>query len=473
MGCIALLFIYIILLVKGDFMGGSMKKDNMFFKAMLGIALPIALQNLITSSLNMVDTLMISSLGDASIAAVGLANQVFFFYMLIVFGINSGSSIFISQFWGKEDIKSIRKILGLAISLGSIVGIIFTIAAFFMPEFLMSIFTKDTEVIALGADYLKIVSLSYIITAIGFSYSVAARSIGQARMPMVVSAISFVTNTFFNYLLIFGKYGFPRLGVKGAAYGTLIARIVELGFILYAIYSDSGVLSASIEELTGWGKDFFMKYIKTTYPVILNEAAWALGNIMYSIAYARIGREAIAAVQIAITVQNIFMVISRGLANAATVMVGNKIGAKEEDLAVEYSKKFLIIATGIGIVLGAILFFTSGTVLKLFRKLTPEVYDIANKTLKVIGIVFFLKMFNGTMIVGVLRGGGDTKFSLLLELGAVWLVGVPMAFLGALVFKFPVHIVVALVSMDEVVKTIIGLPRLISKKWVKNVTDSM
>ena len=454
-------------------MDKTMWNDKVFFKAMISIALPIALQNLITSSLNMVDTLMISSLGDASIAAVGLANQVFFFYMLIVFGINSGSSIFISQFWGKEDIKNIRKILGLAICLGSIVGIIFTVAAFFMPEFLMKIFTKDAEVVVLGADYLKIVSLSYIITAIGFSYSVAARSIGQARMPMVVSAISFVTNTFFNYLLIFGKFGLPRLGVKGAAYGTLIARIVELGFILYAIYSERGVLSASIKELTSWEKNFFIKYIKTTYPVVLNEAIWALGNIMYSIAYARIGKEAIAAVQIATTVQNIFMVISRGLANSATVMVGNKIGAKEEELVVEYSKRFLIIATMTGVVLGIGLFFSSGIVLKLFRKLTPEVYEIAKRTLKVIGIVFFLKMFNGTMIVGVLRGGGDTKFSLFLELGAVWLVGVPMAFLGALFFKLPVHVVVALVSLEEVVKAAIGVPRLISKKWVRNVIESM
>lgn len=194
---------------------------------------------------------------------------------------------------------------------------------------------------------------------------------------------------------------------------------------------------------------------------------------MYSIAYARIGKEAIAAVQIATTVQNILMVISRGLANAATVMVGNKIGSNEEKLAVEYSKRFLIIATMTGVILGMGLFFSSGIVLKLFRKLTPEVYEIAKDTLKVIGIVFFIKMFNGTMIVGVLRGGGDTKFSLFLELGSVWLVGVPMAFLGALVFKLPVHIIVALVSLEEVIKAAIGIPRLISKKWVKNITESM
>lgn len=448
-------------------------KDRKFLKAMLAIAIPIALQNLITSSLNMIDTLMISSLGDASIAGVGLANQVFFLYMLMVFGINSGSSIFISQFWGKKDTESIKKILGLAIFLGSIIGTIFTIAALFFPEKLMRIFTKDMEVINLGIDYLRIVSFSYIITAIGFSFSVASRSIGEARLPMVVSSISFLTNTLFNYLLIFGKLGFPRLGVKGAAYGTLIARIVELIIILYAVYSNNGVLAGSFKELTSWNKDFIFNYLKTTYPVIINETIWALGNVMYSIAYARIGKEATAAVQVAITVQNIFMVISRGLANACTVMVGNKIGAQEEETAIVYAKRFLVLATIIGIFLGSILFVSSSTILKLFKNLTPEVYNTANKLLKIIGIVFFIKMFNGTMIVGVLRGGGDTKFSMLLEMASIWLVGVPLAFLGALVFKLPVHIVLALVTLEEIVKAIISLPRLISRKWVKNVTENM
>lgn len=448
-------------------------KDKVFLKAMLAIAFPIALQNLITSSLNMVDTLMISSLGDASIAAVGLANQVFFFYILLVFGITSGSSIFIAQFWGKEDVPSIRKILGLAISLSSAIGLIFTIVAFFVPEFLMKIFTNDMEVVILGSKYLRIVSLSYIITAIGFSYSIAARSIGQARMPMVVSAISFITNTIFNWLLIFGKLGFPKLGVEGAAYGTLIARIVEIGFILYAVYSDKGVLAGNIKELTSWNKDFLGKYFKTTYPVIVNEGFWSLGQVMYSVAYAKIGKEAIAAVQIVTTVQNVFLVISRGLANACTVMVGNKIGAGEEEDAILYANRFLAIATTLGLFLGIILFFSSDLLLKVFRNLTPEVYDTSKKMLKVISLFFLIKMFNGTTIVGILRGGGDTIFSMILEMGSVWLIGVPLAFLGATVFKLPVYWVVALVSSEEVVKAIVGLWRVMSRKWVKDVTSDM
>lgn len=437
---------------------------------MFAIAIPIALQNLITSSLNMVDTLMISSLGQASIAAVGLANQLFFFYMLISFGINSGSSVFIAQYWGKEDTYSVRKVLGLAVSICTTVGIVFTVIAFFFPEFIMSIFIKEPEVIRLGSDYLRVVSLSYIITAIGFAYSVALRSTGRPKIPMLVSGISFITNTVFNYLLIFGKLGFPELGVKGAAWGTVIARVVEISFILYSVYSSKGPLAASLKEMMGWSKEFIKKYFRTTYPVILNEAFWSLGQIMYSIAYARIGEEATAAVQIAVTIQNVFFVIARGLANACTVMVGNKIGAGEEKDAYNYAIKFLTISTTAGLFLGLIQSFTPDLTLKLFRDLEPDLYYLSKKLLVIMGFFFSVRMFNSTAIVGVLRGGGDTAFSAYLDIGGAWLIGVPLAFLGALVFKLPVYYVVALVSCEEVIKTIIGLPRILSKKWIRNVT---
>ncbi len=451
----------------------NFKKDNNFYKAMIAIALPITLQNLIASSVNMLDTLMITSLGKENLAAVGLANQVFFLYAVTIFGIATGSSIFISQFWGKKDTSNIRRIIGLSLTVGSVIGIIFTIATLFIPEHIMRIFSKDSEVVRLGAEYLKIVSFSYIITGISFTYAVASRSIGHAKMPMVVSIISFLTNGVFNYMLIFGKFGFPKLGIKGAAYGTLIARIVEVAFILYSIYSGDGPLAGSIKEMTDWNKDFLKKYFKTTYPVILNEALWSLGNVLYSIAYAKIGTEAAAAVQILNTIQNIFMVMTRGLANACTVMVGNKIGADEEDVAIEYANRFLIMSLILGLVLGMMLFFTSDFILKIFRNLTPELYATSKRLLTVLAMFFFIKVFNGTMIVGVLRGGGDTKFSMLLEMAAVWLVGVPLAFLGATVFKFPVHYVLALVYIEEVIKTIIGIPRIVSKKWVKNVIQDM
>lgn len=445
-------------------------QNKKFLKDMLVIAIPIALQNLITSSLNMIDTLMISELGKSSIAAVGLANQLFFFYALIIFGINSGSSIFISQFWGKKDTDNIKRVLGLAVTLSALAGLVFTIVAFFFPEIVMRFFIKEEMVVKLGSDYLRIVSLSYMITGISFAFSIASRSIGQPKMPMTVSAISFITNTIFNYLLIFGHFGFPELGVKGAAYGTLIARIVEFSFIIYFVYADIKPLAANLKELTDWTKEFINKYLKTTYPVIVNETFWALGQVMYSAAYARIGSEATAAVQVTSTIQNIFFVMVRGLANACTVMVGNKIGAGDEEEAYNYAIHFLTMSTIAGLILGAIVGLTPDLTLKLFRNLELDVYNLSKKLLIVGGLFYFIRTFNSTLIVGVLRGGGDTTFSMYLEMGSVWLVGVPLAFAGVLLFRLPVYIVFILVSFEEIVKAIIGLPRVKSKKWIRNIT---
>ncbi|HZK00904.1 MAG TPA: MATE family efflux transporter [Tissierellaceae bacterium] len=444
-------------------------KDKVFLKSMIAIALPIALQNLISTSVNMVDTLMITSLGEASLAAVGLANQVFFFFALLTFGINSGSSILISQYWGKEDVINIRKILGLSLFLSTLLGIIFIFLAFFFPEFLMGIFIDDSQVVRLGADYLKLVSLSYIATAISFTFSIALRSTGRPNIPMIASFISFITNTIFNYILIFGKLGFPALGVKGAAIGTIIARLAELIFVFYTIYSTKGVLAAKIRELIDWNKNFINRYLKTVSPVVFNEGFWSLGQIMYAIAYASIGTEATAAIQLTTTIQNIFFVLIRGLASACGVMIGNKIGADNQEDAYDYAIKFISLSTLLGLVLGVVMALTPDLTLKLF-KINPELFEVSRRILIIMGLSFFIRTYNSTVIVGVLRGGGDTGFSLYLEMGTVWLIGVPLAFIGANILNLPVYYVYLLVLAEDLAKFMISIPRVFSKKWIKVLT---
>ncbi len=446
-------------------------KDKVFLKTMIAIVVPIALQNLIISSLNMVDTLMISGLGEASIAAVGLANQIFFFFNVINFGIHSGSSIFISQYWGKEDIPNIKRVLGLSLFLTIVVGMVFTIAGFFFPRVLMNVFTHEEEVVRLGISYLRTVSLSYVITGISFAYSIALRSTGRPKVPMVISGISFITNTVFNYLLIFGKFGFPALGVKGAALGTLIARLVEITFLFYIVYREIDALSASLKELIDWNKAFIKKYIDIITPVVMNEGFWALGQIMYSIAYARIGKEAAAAVQLTNTIQNIFFVFVRGLANACAVIIGNKIGRGEDEKDVyDYAIKSLSMSLVVGGILGGIMAITPDITLKIFSNLNPDLYRSAKLLLIFMGIAFSIRSYNATAIVGVFRGGGDTKYSMILEMGAVWLIGVPLGFLASLVFKYPVYIVFLFVISEEIFKFIISIPRIVSRKWIKVLT---
>lgn len=447
-----------------------MFKDKRFNTVIKTIAIPVALQNLLMSALNTLDTVMISSLGDAAISAVGLANQIFFFLSLICFGITTGSSVLIAQFWGKEDNDSIKKVHGMSLMLSVIVAIIFTIAAQIMPDKLMKIFIDKSEVVAYGVDYLRTVSFSYVLTSITFAYAVAMRSVGNAKSPLAASIVAFIANTFFNYCLIFGKLGFPKLGVVGGALGTIIARFLELSVILYVIYKFKGPINASYRELTSWDKNFYKRYFKTASPVIINETFWSLGQVIYSVAYAKLGTEAITALQVGMAAQNILFVLVRGLSSACTVMIGNDIGAGKEESAFKFGNNFLILSALAGIVSGLLLIILRPAILLMFPKISMGAYKVSMQLMVVIGITFFIRTYNSTLIVGILRGGGDTKYSMILEMSSVWLIGIPMAFLGASVLHVPLYAVYLLVSLEELVKAIVGIIRVRSKKWIKNVT---
>ncbi|SHH17286.1 MATE family efflux transporter [Tepidibacter thalassicus] len=445
----------------------SIFKDNKFYKNMLLLAIPIALQNLITSSLNMIDTVMIGKLGENQIASVGIANQVFFLYVIIIFGINSGASMFISQFWGKKDIDNIRKTLSISITSGLILSLIFLTLVLFGSDIIINIFTRDKEVVDFARRYLKIVCISYPITAISFAYGFSCRSINRAVLPMIVSAICIFINASLNYMLIFGNFGFHQMGVVGAALATLISRTIEMAIILVYVYKKDHPLKVSIDDFKSVSINFIKTVLKKSTPVILNDAFWALGMVMYSIAYAKVGTRAIAATQISNTIQNFFMVVSMGLANACAVMLGNEIGANNEDTAVEYSKKFSILGFATGGLVGLILYLLIPLILSVFNISTDLYKDVA-KILIILSIFMSLKTYNVILIVGILRSGGDNKFSLYLEMGSVWLIGVPLAFLGAFL-KYPIYVIVFLVYCEEIVKGIIGFLRVASKKWVNNI----
>ncbi len=445
--------------------------DKTFFSTLLSIAIPISIQNLISSSLNMIDILMIGRVSENALAAVGMANQLFFFFMLISFGVCSGASIFISQYWGKKDIGKIKSTLGFAIVSVAIIGLLFSFVAIVFPRYIMMIFDAKDEVMNLGVSYLRIIGISYVVTAISFAYGFSCRSVQKAKMPMLVSSISLIINTGLNYLLIFGKFGFPELGVSGAALATTISRITELILMILIIYKDKNhPLAAKFKELVAFDREFLKKYYKTATPVIINEMMWSLGTIMYSVAYSRVGTTAIASVQVANTVSNIFMVGSMGVGNACAVMLGSELGAGRDEIAIQYAKKFCVITFSIGAGVGLLL-YTSIPIVNTWFGVTPNLEQSVRNILLVKCFFSPFVTFNTALIIGILRSGGDTKYALFLEMGGVWFIGVPMAFLGALWFKLPIHFIVLMVSFEEFFKTIVGLPRVLSNKWAKNLVD--
>ncbi|MGL4772965.1 MAG: MATE family efflux transporter [Clostridium sp.] len=443
-------------------------KDKKFLRLLLTLALPITIQSFITSSLNLVDNLMVGRLGEEAIASVGLANQFFFIFMLCLSGINAGASVFMSQYWGKKDEKSIHKVLGLDISLGLVASLIFGGIAILCPQVVMNILSNDPAVVELGVSYLRIAGLSFIFTNFTQAYSSALRSTEQPKIPMYASLIGVLTNAFLNWVFIFGNLGAKPMGVAGAALATTIARAVEMLFIMGVVYFKKNRVAASLKALMSFDGGFVKSYFKTSSSVIINELLWSLGMTAYSIAYAQIGTSAVATMQIATTLNNMFMVVCIGLASAAAIIVGNKIGAGEEEEAVDYSNKMGVMSPIIGLVLGVFVWVLAPVILTPFN-VTQETYDYALRVLRIMAIFFPIRFYNCVMIVGVFRGGGDTLYSMLVQLGTIWLFAVPISFIGAVVFKFSVDTVFFLICCEEVVKIFFEISRLRSGKWVKNV----
>ncbi|MDR7855256.1 MATE family efflux transporter [Tissierella sp.] len=445
------------------------KIDKVFLRNMLKIALPVMIQNLITSSLNMVDTIMVGKLGEVEIAAVGIANQYFFFFTMILIGLCGGCSVYISQYWGKKDFTNIKRVLGLGLVSVLLVSIIFMAVGFINPEKIISIFNKDSTVIDLGGKYLFIVLFSYIFTAVTFIYSYSLRSIGNTLAPLIVNIAALLCNVFFNYILIFGKFGAPALGVEGAAIATLIARVVEAIALVFLVYKDNGVFAAKLRELKDLNLDFFKKSYRIILPVLLNDVLWAMASLIYSVVYGRMGTGATAAIQICNTVSNMFMVVTFGMASASAIMIGNSIGEGKEEQTIDYAKKFMGISSFVSIILGLSLALTSPLILDLFS-VSSEVRSSTLIMLYIISIIFIVRFLGMIIIVGILRGAGDARSALIIEGSTMWFIGVPLTIMGAFLFKLPVHLVYALAILEEVAKLILGLMRLKSRKWINNIT---
>ncbi|MCR2043563.1 MATE family efflux transporter [Anaerosalibacter massiliensis] len=443
-------------------------KDKEFFITILTLVIPITLQNLISSSLNMVDNLMIGKLGENSIAAVGLVNQYFFIFMLCLSGINAGAGIFMSQFWGRKDTLNIRKILGLDLILSISASLIFSITAFIFPETIMKIFTKDNVVINLGIQYLEIIGITFIFTAITQAYSTALRCIGVAKPPMFASLMGVLINALLNWILIFGHFGLKPMGVVGAAMATSIARFVEMIYITIYSYKFNDIVSAKLREMISFNSNFVKSYFKTSSSVIINEIVWALGMTTYSVIYAKIGISAVASMQIATTINNMFMVLCIGLATAASIVIGNKIGANEEDIAIEYATKLGILVPLVGLVTGIGLWVSSPLIVKAFN-IKEDTLRLTIIVLKIMAIFAPLRFFNVLMIVGVFRGGGDTTYSMLVQLGTVWCFAIPAGFIAAVYFRLPLNKVFFIICLEEVVKLFFEAKRLHSKKWIRNI----
>lgn len=448
----------------------TIAEDKAFIHKTIAITIPVALQGLLNTTLNLVDTVMIGQLGETTISGVGLANKVFFVFSLLLFGVVSGSSILTAQYWGKRDIANIRRVLGMSLLIGVGASFLFLIPAIISPTAVMRIFTPDTNTIEIGASYLLIVAISYPLTAITNAYVTLLRGVNEVKTPVIITIVAIFVNVILNYILIFGKFGAPELGAAGAAIATLIARIVETSALLFIVYRKKGAAAAHPKEMFTFNNEFIKKYFTTVSPVIANEFMWGLGVTIYSLVYGRMGDAAVASITITQTVEQVLMVIFQGISAATAVILGNEMGANELKRADKYASNFIFLQFTFTLIMMVVCFVIRWPVIGIFS-VSDEVSVAISRCFLAFILYMPFKMFNYVNIVGILRSGGDTKFALFLDCSGVWIIGIPLAFLGGLFFDLPIYYVYGLVMLEEIYKFFFGLWRYKQKKWLRNLVN--
>lgn len=449
--------------------------DMGFWRIALKLAFPVAMQNLLTSSFILVDTIMVGQLGDLSLSAVGMAGQFGWFLNMITFGMCSGAAVFISQYWGAKDTAGIRRTYGIAVVSVCLISALFFVIGLLFPEGVVRIFNREPDVVEAGAAYLRIACWSYLATGVNMVFCIVLRSTENVKLPMYVSLVTTVLNAFMDYGLIFGAFGMPEMGIRGAALATVISAWAGPVLILAVSAIQRNMLISPIKELFGFNKRSIAEYYEKATPVIINETLWGLGTLLFSVIFANLGYQYYAAVTIFRTFENISFVFFIGLCSASSIMVGKNVGAGHIKRAVEDSRRFVLFVSLCSVLTGVLIIifrFQLASVFNLSGSITPETLKLTASLLLVYGIELPMRNLPYILIVGTFRPGGDTRIGMKLDLLSLWLCSVPLTTLAAFVFKLPFIAVFAIMyAAEDYLKAILCVKYYFTYNWLRPVTD--
>ena len=443
-------------------------REKAFYKLLLTIAVPIALQNLITVSVSMMDTLMIGQLGETQLSATSIANQLWFMLMIVCFGVAGGANVLIAQYWGKGDKVAVERIFAYVMKVTAAVSFLFFLAGMCVPGSLMRVFTNELPLIEGGRVYLRTVSLAFLLTGISQVYLCILKNTGKAAKSSVISSVSVVVNIILNAILIFGWFGLPQMGIAGAALATVIARVIEVAWCIFeTVKKDSAKLRVC--HIMHNDKRLRHDFWKYSSPVLGNEIVWGVGFTMYSVIMGHLGSDAVAANSIANIVKNLVACFCLGLGSGGGIMVGNELGAGRLDKAKEYGGRLCRLSVLCGVASGIVLLALSPLILAV-----TDLSVTANAYLKWMLVMcsYYMvgKSVNGTTIAGIFCAGGDSKFGFLCDTVTMWCITVPLGFLTAFMLKLPVLAVYFIVNLDEIVKLPAVYRHYKKYKWVKDLT---
>ena len=440
-----------------------------FYKRVAGLVIPMALQNLMNVAVQSADVVMLGRVGEKALSAASLGGQVNFILSLFLFGLTSGASVLCAQYWGKKDMRSIEVITGICLRFSLSIGLVIMLFTMAFPGMIMRVLTSDEQVRLLGVDYLRLVCVSYVLMTFTSVYLNIMRSMERVVVSTVIYGTSLSINIIVNAVLIFGIGPFPALGVAGAAVGTVIARISECLMVLIHNHWKNNLIHVRPGLLFVKSPLLFQDFLRISGPVILNEVFWGVGMSATAAILGQLGSEAASANAIVQVVRQLSTVVSFGIASAAAITVGKAIGEGNKDLAREYGRHFVKLIAVSGSI-GSLVVLVVRPVVLSIMELTPTAKGYLSVMMFLMAAYVWLQAFNTLMVVGIFRGGGDTRFGLILEIVGLWGGSVCLGSLAAFVFRFPVPLVSAFILIDEYIKIPLVLYRYRTYKWLRDVT---
>ena len=449
-----------------------MLREKSFYKNFDILSLSLALQNLLTYSVNMADNIMLGRFSQDALSGASLCNQLQFFLQMLVQGVGEGVVVLGARYWGKKDLKHIPHIIGAGLRFGVAIAVLMFLAALFFPEQIIRLMSNDEAIVEQGVQYLQIICFTYVLFALTNMLTASLRTIGIVKIGYMISASTLCINICLNYVLIYGHFGAPALGVRGAAIATLVSRAVELLIVIWYLKFREHTLNLNWRKLLFIDTSYIKDYIHVSLPVLITQALWGFSSIVQTAVLGNMDNSAmvVPANSISVLVFQILSVVGYGAASAAAILTGRTLGEGKKERIDQTAFTFQVLFCIIGVFTGLIIFFSRGPVMMIYDTLTPEAAELTQQFITVLAITSVGTCYQMAADSGILRAGGDTRFAMWNNMVFTWLICLPCAILSAFVFHFPPVVVFFCLKMDQLGKCPVIFLRVRSKKWIKQIT---
>lgn len=443
-------------------------RNKRFYWLLISLALPVVFQNMITIGVNIVDTMMLGSYGEIQLSASSLANDFINLFQFLCMGVGSGAAVLTSQYYGRQDFSNVKKTVTLMLRFITLIAVFCMLLAAVCPAAIMRIYIQAPQVVAMGVLYLRISVPTFILHGITQTLTLTLRSIRDVKVPLAASIVSFFTNIFFNWVFIFGHFGAPEMQIAGAALGTVLARIVEFAIIAGYFFFRERHIQYRIRDLFCSVRDLIPVYFRFSVPVIFSDFLLGTGNSMVSVVIGHISTSFVAANSIVTMIQRLSSVMTQGVGQASAVLTGNRVGNGEVEKAVEEGRTMIVLSFLLGLVTGGIILLIGPAIINAYS-IPAQTRDIAMQLLAAISLMVVFQSLQSVLTKGILRGGGDTRYCMIVDAGFLWLVSIPFGWIGGVMIGTSAFITYILLKLDWIIKVVLCLRRFHSRVWIKKV----